>query len=169
MTAFGPDRPGVVADVTELVYEHECNLEDSTMTRLRDEFAIILLFSGSENEPDVEGKLTRACRRLEREKNISAFIRPVQKEKAEKPAGTPTLLHVEGVDHTGIVYRISRHLADQGINIANLTSRRDFLPESGTATYHMEILLDVPSGITREKLAQGLSRLENELQVDISF
>ena len=45
MTAFCKDRPGIVADITETIYENGCNLEDSTMTSMLDEFAIILLFS----------------------------------------------------------------------------------------------------------------------------
>jgi glycine cleavage system transcriptional repressor len=46
MTAFSKDRPGVVADVTEALYENGCNLEDTTMTSILNEFALILLFSG---------------------------------------------------------------------------------------------------------------------------
>ncbi|MGD2098853.1 MAG: ACT domain-containing protein [Desulfobacterales bacterium] len=46
MTTFSKDRPGVVADVTEVLYEHGCNLKDSTMTFMLDEFAIILLLTG---------------------------------------------------------------------------------------------------------------------------
>ena len=34
MTAFSKDRPGIVADVTEVIYENGCNLEDSTMTNM---------------------------------------------------------------------------------------------------------------------------------------
>ncbi|MDH3961719.1 MAG: amino acid-binding protein, partial [Desulfuromonadales bacterium] len=34
MTAFGKDRPGIVADVTSVLYETGCNLEDSTMSML---------------------------------------------------------------------------------------------------------------------------------------
>lgn len=167
MTAFGHDRPGVVADVTELVYEHDCNLEDSTMTRLVDEFAMILLLAGSGD--GLEQDLSRACRRLEREKGISAFIRPVYDPSIKKPAGTPRLLHVKGIDHAGIVYRISRFLAERGVNILNLTSRREFLPESGTALYLMEILLDVPAGLPGEELEKGMSVLGEELQVEISL
>ena len=46
MTAFCKDRPGIVADITEIIFQAGCNLEDSTMTSILDEFAIILLFSG---------------------------------------------------------------------------------------------------------------------------
>jgi len=167
MTAFGHDRPGVVADVAELVYEHDCNLEDSTMTRLADEFAVILLFTGGGE--DLERSLGRACRRLEREKGISAFIRPVQEACMTTPRGTPRLLHVQGIDHAGIVYRISRHLADRGVNILNLTSRREPLPESGTTRYLMDMLLDIPQDMPVRELEEGLEPLEEELQVDISL
>ena len=34
MTAFSKDRPGIVADVTEVIYENGCNLEDTTMTNM---------------------------------------------------------------------------------------------------------------------------------------
>jgi predicted amino acid-binding ACT domain protein len=42
MTAFCKDRPGIVADITEIIFQAGCNLEDSTMTSMLDEFAIIL-------------------------------------------------------------------------------------------------------------------------------
>ncbi|MBI5345287.1 MAG: ACT domain-containing protein, partial [Deltaproteobacteria bacterium] len=45
LTAVGRDRPGIVAAVTKALYDHACNIEDSTMTRLEDEFAIILIMS----------------------------------------------------------------------------------------------------------------------------
>ncbi len=44
MTAFGKDRAGIVADVTRLLFENECNLEDTTMSMLADEFTLSLLF-----------------------------------------------------------------------------------------------------------------------------
>jgi glycine cleavage system regulatory protein len=37
------DRPGIVADLAQLVFDCEANLEDSRMTLLGNEFAAILL------------------------------------------------------------------------------------------------------------------------------
>ena len=79
MTAFGKDRPGFVADISRVIYENECNLEDSTMTGISNEFALIILFSGRE-DGGLEDQLAKDCRRLERENGISAFIRPVSSE-----------------------------------------------------------------------------------------
>ncbi len=168
MTAFGLDRPGVVADVSRLIYECDGNLEDSTMTRLADEFAIILLFS-LQGE-GMEEQLLRECRRLERDRGISAFFRPIEQGKGEqvKPHSTHTL-HVEGIDHTGIVYSISSYLAEQKVNISNLSSTRTFSPESGTTLYRMDIHIQVPEGTSLEVLKEGLDHVGKALNVDISF
>ena len=66
LSAFCKDRPGIVADVTEMLYENGCNLEDSTMTNMLDEFAIILLFTGEGDR--LKDQLSYDCRRLEKEK-----------------------------------------------------------------------------------------------------
>ncbi len=62
LTAFGTDRPGVVAAVSRIIYEIGGNLDDSTMTRLLDEFAIILLFSVRDNVDELPLKSDQLAR-----------------------------------------------------------------------------------------------------------
>ena len=168
MTAFSKDRPGIVADVTEVIYENGCNLEDTTMTNMLDEFAIILLFTGQGEE--LEDQLLGDCRRLERDKGITAFIRPVETEDKKKQVNITTkTIIAEGIDQTGIVFKISRYLANNDINIENLTSRRSISPESGTAFYSMEIKVQIPEKIPLEQLENGLSRVGEELNLDLTL
>ena len=168
MTAFSKDRPGVVADVTEALYENGCNLEDTTMTSILNEFALILLFSGKGE--GLEERLLKECRRLEKEKGITAFINPVQvKERDKQPPFYTKTINLEGIDQTGIVYKISRYLADNGINIENLVSQRITSPESGTAIYTMEIKVQVPENFSLEQLEKGLSHVGEQLNLDITI
>ena len=168
MTAFGTDRPGIVADVTEVLFETGCNLEDTTMTRLADEFTLILLFTGQGD--DLEQTLHMACRRLEREKNISAYLRLLPRTAPRIPAtGSLRKVRVEGLDQAGIVYRISRYLADQQVNIESLTSTVRPSPESGADLYSMEIMVQIPDTTAVEAIDRGLDRIANELNVDISL
>ena len=165
MTAFGKDRPGIVADVTEVLYKNGCNLKDSTMTRLADEFTLIFLLSGQND--DLEERLSKECRRLEIEKGLSAFIRPVEIDQPEPTAGKIHIIDVEGLDHAGIVYNISKFLSDNKINIENLTSKRTFSPESGAGLYSMKIEVMVPAGVSLSDFEKGLDQVGNELNVDI--
>jgi len=50
LSALGKDRPGIVTDVSGLIYECGGNMEDSSMTRRGDQFALLILLSGSGEE-----------------------------------------------------------------------------------------------------------------------
>jgi glycine cleavage system transcriptional repressor len=167
VSAYGKDRPGIVADVTEILYEYGCNLEDTRMGNLSGEFSLMILFSSPE-EDDIEAKLTKAYERLKDEKQISAYIRR-SKAAEQKPVPPQAIytLKVEGLDHTGIVYRISRYLAYHNINIANLNSSITYTPESGAQVYNMEVSIEVDTKTDMDEVQEGLSQLAEDLHVDI--
>ncbi len=168
MTAFGEDRPGIVAEVTQVIYEHDCNLENASMTRLSNEFAMIFLFSGRGSH--LEEQLSRACRRLEREQRISAFFRPIDAHAGIAPkTSTFHALRIEGIDHAGIVFHVSTYLAKHQVNIDDLSSRLTFMPESGTKMYQIQMRIEVPADASMEELRQGLTEVGDELHVMITF
>lgn len=168
LSAFCKDRPGIVAAITKMLYELGCNLEDSTMTRMLNEFALILLFTS--RAEGLQNQLEQACARLETEKGITAIIRPVESEDEQKPDGhINRTLSVTGVDQTGIVYKVSRYLADCNINIANLTSQRTISPESGTVIYSMELIVQIPDELSLKELENGISQVGEELSLDITI
>jgi len=167
MTAFGKDRPGIVADVTRILFENGCNLEDTTMSMLDDEFTINLLFSSASSQ--LEATLLAECRKLEELKNISALIRPVKKRRRPEQAGYGVVtIHVEGLDQAGIVYKVSQFLADQSLNIVDLKSTVKTTPESGTVLYLMDIHIQVPESISVESIEAGLDGVAEALNVEIS-
>ena len=168
MTAFGKDRPGIVADVTQVLYENGCNLEDTTMSMLSEEFTINLLFSA--NDDNIEATLLERCRNLEQQKNISAFIRPLQERRVTNQGTLPTCtLHIEGMDQAGIVYKISKFLSENQINIESLTTKKSFSPHYGSATYQMEMEVLMPDTVSLDDAEKGLSQIENDLNVDITI
>ncbi len=167
MTAFGKDRPGIVADVTQILYKNGCNLEDTSMSMLSDEFTINLLFS-SVND-NVESMLLDECRKLEEQKSISAFIRPLKERSPTNQASLPfCILHVEGMDQAGIVFKISQYLSDNEINIIDLKSTVKVTPESGTTLYLMDIKIQVPESISLGVIEEGLDAVAEELNIEIT-
>lgn len=168
MTAFGKDRVGIVADVTSLLYEYDCNLEDTTMNMLSDEFTLNLLFSSNKN--NIEDVLLRECRRLELEKGVSAFIRPLAEAPQEGNNGyKKCTLHIECLDQVGIVYKTSKFLAEKKLNIVHLNSTSKPSPESGAALHSMDIHIQIPGDVSMEQLEDGLGVMADELQVDINI
>src|SRR5512141_473729 len=98
LSAIGRDRPGIVADLAELIYECDCNLEDSSMTILGSEFAVLLLLTG-ESE-DVERRLSAACKRVEWEKRLTVFFRPLDGEPV--PYGVTHRAHAYELQAVGV-------------------------------------------------------------------
>src|SRR3989338_8612797 len=47
ISAIGKDRPGIVNELSKVIVDNGCNIEDSRMTVLGGEFALIVLISGS--------------------------------------------------------------------------------------------------------------------------
>ena len=168
LSAIGKDRPGIVADVSEVIFECGGNIEDSSTTLLRSHFALLLLFSTEKEE--VNQKLSSALKRLEWEKGLTVFYSPVTLEEVQRPAPEHTArfrVTASGVDHAGIVSRVCRLLADHQINVVDMKTHSVFSAESGTPLFEMDIDIEVPRSISEQKLREDLHRLANELMIDL--
>jgi glycine cleavage system transcriptional repressor len=170
LSAIGRDRPGIVADLAELIYECDCNLEDSSMTILGSEFAVLLLLTG--DEPDIAQRLSAACKRLEWEKRLTVFFRPLEAEPIPYQASHDArryALQVTGVDKAGIVARLSRCLADQRVNIAQMQTQSRREPESGAPIYTVQIAMDVPRTVDEQALRERLEAVARDLCVEVAL
>jgi glycine cleavage system transcriptional repressor len=168
LSAIGKDRPGIVADVSEVIYECGGNIEDSSMSLLRNHFALLLLFSTEREE--VNQKLSSGLKRLEWEKKLAVFYSPITLEEAHPEVKEQTdrfKITTSGVDHAGIVFKVCRLLADRGINIFDMETHRVFSAESGTPLFEMDIEIEVPRSISEQGLKEGLHHLANELVTDL--
>jgi glycine cleavage system transcriptional repressor len=170
LSAIGRDRPGIVADLAELIYECDCNLEDSSMTILGSEFAVLLLLTG-EGE-DVERRLSTACKRVEWERRLTVFFRPLEGEPVSYRVAhraQPSELHAVGVDKAGIVARVARCLADHGINITQMSTASRPEPGTGTPIYSMRIRMDLPESVDQAVLRRELDNIAAQLHIDLSL
>ena len=169
MSAIGRDRPGIVADLAELIYESDYNLEDSRMTILGSEFAVLLLLSAKDEE--AERRLAAGAKRLEWETRLTVFIRPLEAPPpaaGDQPSGVPLECMVTGVDRAGIVARVARTVADHAANITDLHSELRPEPESGTPIYTLRLRLVLRPGADAAPLRQALDRVAADLGVDLS-
>ena len=167
LTATGPDRPGIVAALTQVLYENGGNLEDSAMTRLQGEFAVLLIFSmpaGADTQ-----KLAAALKTLEKSHGLSAQIKPLApQETVSPPASRPmALVTVYGADQPGIVYRVTQALSRQGFNITDLTTHRT---ETGSqkAGYILCLEGEIPTGAGVVQLEKRLGESMRGLNVSVS-
>ena len=69
----------------------------------------------------------------------------------------------------GIVARVARTLAEQGVNITALQTQSRPGPETGTPMFTMRIRMAVPAEVDRGALRERLERVAADLRVDVSL
>jgi glycine cleavage system transcriptional repressor len=167
LSAIGKDQPGIVAALSKILFEKGCNLEDSSMTRLKGDFAILLLVSLPVSLSPLE--LQAAMEPVARQWSLTFSIRTL--EETEKighfSSGLPYTLVVYGLDHPGIVYRVTQAAAARGMNITDL--RTHVTESNGSPLYSLVVDLDASDEKTAKLFTTDLYSLKNELKVEIAF
>ena len=164
VTAVGADRPGIVAAVTGAFAAHGCNLEDSSMTILRGQFAMMLVVDAPAGVG--QGELEAALARPAADLDLVVTVRPA----AEPPSGSlgeadavSWTVSVYGADHPGIVHGLTSLLAERSVNIVDLSTRVIGTPEDPVYTMVLEVTL--PPGDDPRQLERELTTKAGELGV----
>jgi glycine cleavage system regulatory protein len=164
MTMIGPDRPGLVEAVADIVTKHSGNWLDSRMSRLGGHFAGILRvgFPGEHEE-----KIIGALRALE-SRGLSVVIH--LDHPSEQPVDHRfSEIEIVGHDRPGIVREISHVLASHGVNVEELDTDRGSAAMSGEAIFKARAALRIPKTCDVGKLRRDLERIAADLIVDISL
>jgi glycine cleavage system transcriptional repressor len=156
ITVIGHDRPGIIADTSEVLAGLGLNLTDSTMTLLRGHFAMTLICAGEPAAAEIES----ALRPLTAGGSLVASVREVGPEPDEPPAGGHYVLSLHGADRLGIVAAVTRVLAGAGGNITDLTTRL-----TGDL-YVLVAEVDLPATADLDRVAAELRVAGDELGVE---
>ncbi len=166
ISGIGPDRPGIVAAIGQILLKHGCNIEDSTMTRLAQEFAVILIVSMPDTATLAE--LQRDMALLEVSHQLTTLVKAIPDALAAQgpQARNPYMISVAGHDQAGLTFHVSQKLSDLGINITDLNAQV-ITGEDDRPVYIMMVEVDVPPAISVEALRHDLQALACTLNVEI--
>ena len=150
LTLVGKDRPGIVARVTDALYQNGWNLGEASMLRLGGNFTIMLMISG-------EGEVEPVLQPVAQELGLRLHVDPIKGDLHSHVV--PNIqVRVVGADRAGIVAQVTGCLAEAGLNILELES--DVAGSSEKPIYVMGIhgYAEVPV----EELQQAVSRLVDQ-------
>ena len=179
LTAVGTDQPGIVAALTGVLVDLGCNLEDSTMSVLGGQFAVLLVLETPDgiDAAAIETALTPVAKRLD----LVVVVRPAHHDRPAGAGagtggagtgaggagatpgaddgtageGTTFSFAIHGADRPGIVHEATTALARAGGNVVDLGTR--LVGPSDAPTYVMTLVAGFAPGVDAEGAAAAVT------------
>ena len=165
ITASGEDRVGLVDRLSSRIDESGCNIEESRMAVLGDQFALIMLLSGPWNAlSKLEGQLGPLGDQLG-----LAIVHKRTRQRERAQAAVPYNVEVLAMDHPGIVRNLSAFFARNGINIEELQTDTYPAPHTGTPMFSVRMTVGVRADVHIPTLRGDFLDYCDDLNLDATF
>jgi glycine cleavage system transcriptional repressor len=157
VSVVGRDRPGIIANVSGVLYQNRCSIEELSQTAIRGQFAMILTASVGEGVSvrNVKSDFAELAKDLDLDINLRQ-LKPEDMIPFQAGETEPFIIIVRGEDRPGLVYGIAEVLAERGINITNLAARVALVSQKSEymQVFEVDIPKEVDYGLIQEKLRQ---------------
>jgi glycine cleavage system transcriptional repressor len=163
ITAVGPDRPGIVGELTAHLHAGGGNILDSRMVNLRGEFAMLILVEAGDAAEALRRDLPGVGEKMGLRLDVSEL------HGGPRVRGLPFRLKTYSMDQPGIVAKITQALRQHGVNIEELSARQDSAPFDGSPLFLTEMRLTVPATVPLNKLRAELEAVGSALNCDIDL
>ena len=162
LSALGEDRPGIVSELSRMVFDCGGNIKDSRMTALESEFAIIMLISGNWS---AIAKIENALPRIADKLKLS-----IQSKRAAPRENTQNIIpygvEVIAPDHPGIVKDIANFFFQRKISIEDLYTIAYPAPHTSTPMSSLHITVGIPGDMSIAALRGDFMDFCDDLNLD---
>jgi glycine cleavage system transcriptional repressor len=167
LSILGHDRPGIIAAVSKILFEQNCNIENVSQTILQFEFAGIFIVSmpGDLSPESLHQSLNSEMAPLGLEVHFTLLKPPPA--LVSPPECESYIITTKGPDRKGLVAGISEVIAGFGGNVTNLQAVFKGGDDPGDNIMIYEV--DVPSQIDQPALYRELKNRASQLRLDIDI
>lgn len=141
LTALGADQPGLIAKLSHVINDNDCNIEDSRMSVLGGEFAILMQISGNWD------KLAKLETTLDKLQEATGLTIVTKRTECRKPmqGKIPYTIEVVSIDHPGIVYQLAEFFSSRTINVYDMTTSAQAAAHTGTPIFTLNMTVEIPA------------------------
>ncbi len=138
------------------------NIEESRMTTLGSEFAMLLLVSGNWH---TLSRLEQGFDKLCADDQLTVAIRKTDAKPPEEDR-MPYHVDVVALDQQGIVYNLADFFSSRDIEIADVSTRSYAAAHTGAPMYSVQMAVNVPSAVHIAQLREEFLELSARLNLD---
>ena len=162
---IGPDRPGLVEQLSSVVRSASGNWEGSRLMKMGGQFSgMVQVIIENENLPELKSSLAD----LDSTGLRTSVADVTQSDEASlAESGTAYDLEVVGQDRQGIVASISAALASLQVNVVELATDCSEAPWSGERLFKTNARLIVPDSVDSSDLLRHIEEIAGDLMVEL--
>lgn len=158
IAAIGVDRPGIVGALTGALSSAGASIEDSSMTILGGQFAMLLLVAAPVSAEELTGIVEPVAQ------EFSLMLEVQETEGAvQQPDAVEYSISAYGPDQPGLVAKLSHVLASRNVNITDFGSR-----VGGSGAFAMWFNVRIPTGGDAVALEKALYDAGEALKLEVT-
>jgi len=162
LTATGPDRPGLVDILSEQIAASGCEIDESRMSVLGSEFAMLILITGNWS---ALAKLEAMAPRLEEQMELRIRISRTQ-QRVRKGPYIPYAVEVVTVNRPGVVNEVAHFFAARKINIEDVFTSTYPAPHTDTRMFSLHLTVAIPGDLSLANLRGEFMDFCDDLNLD---
>jgi glycine cleavage system transcriptional repressor len=166
LTIAGKDRPGILDEISQYLFERGGNIRDSRSVSLSGQFSMLFQLTGPEG---AIGKIQRDLPLLAQQSRLQVQLNVIEPMSQSTADTFPYHFTATGKDQAGVVHRISHLMRVLNINIEDLHVHVDRADDPELARYRVDLDLAVPRNIPITMLRDYFNHLCGEMQMDWSL
>ena len=162
ISANGPDRKGIVSEISSIIGNYNGNIETSKMIRLEREFSVLILINIENNKiKDLHKSLNKI-----KDLYVNIFETKTDKNIIYK---NKFHLYINGADNEGIVYKFSKYLSEINMNIDEVNTKIKNAPVSATPLFMMDVIISSNKTVNQNSLNKKLNIIAEKLGVEVEI
>lgn len=165
ITALGDDRPGIVNELSKEILEKKCNIVDSRMAVLGEQFAVIMLVSG---KWDKLAKIENSTGELGSKLGLTLSTKYTHGRKNSKNQ-IPYVVEAVTIDQPGVVNSLASFFSDHHINIENINTSTYNAAITGAQMFSAQITVNIATDIQIAQLREDFFELCDDINLDATF
>ncbi|MEC8050031.1 MAG: ACT domain-containing protein [Myxococcota bacterium] len=160
-TLLGPDRPGIVKEISALVREHGGNWLESSLSHLAGHFAgLVRVTVSAEHRAALLGALSG----LE-----ASGLKVVVADQAGTmlDEGTRVAFELTANDRPGLIEELTGALTQLEVNVIELHTTAESAPMATEMLFVAQFDVALPGNVDEEALSARLEQLSDDIMIDI--
>lgn len=162
LSVLGTDRSGVVDSISKVILDCGGNIEESRMTALGKEFAMLVLVSGNWHTLN---KLEASLDKLTNGNDLTFTIKKTD-VRLDNDECMPYGVDIVCLDQPGIVFNLSSFFAARNIEISEVVTRRYAAAHTGAPMFSLQMTVSLASSVHISQLRDEFMEFCDQLNLD---